>query len=107
MSEPATLGPYDDLVRIGLNAIWSQQRYHSIETDVRNVLEAVLPLHEQQVRERIAADLNRQAYSAAISHVDGPGCLEAMTFARAVHVALGQQDSGVAREAAMLDAEEP
>jgi hypothetical protein len=50
----------DELVHAGVDAIWRQQKYHSIEADVRDILAAALPLHEQQVRERIMAEIEQQ-----------------------------------------------
>lgn len=44
---------------------------------------------EQSVREQIAAELDRQAYQAAVGHVDGPNCVEAVTWAHAARIARG------------------
>lgn len=50
---------------------------------VHKAVAAVLPIHEQQVRERVAAELDGRAHDAAVCHVNGPTCLEAVTLTQA------------------------
>lgn len=58
MPDPQPMTPADvpdELVRAGLDAAWSQQKYHSIETDVRTVLATVLPLYARQLSAKLGA----------------------------------------------------
>jgi hypothetical protein len=59
----------NELVHAGMDALWSQHKYHSIETDVRAVLAVVLPIHEQEVRDRIAAELRAVTFPCP-NHAD-------------------------------------
>ncbi len=80
----------DELVKAASDGWWrAANKGLDWEEWLRVELAAVLPLHEQQVRERIETDLKRQAYLAAVCHVDGESCLEAMTLARAARVVRG------------------
>jgi hypothetical protein len=84
----------DELVHAGVDAIWRQQKYHSIEADVRNVLAAVLPLHEQQVRAAIDREVTDHAQRepmsserlAQIRHDLGPGIGYAVGMSSTSHL---------------------
>lgn len=97
MSELVAMNPADvpdDLVKAAADGWWSASGQGLNWKDwLRAELAAVLPLHEQEVRTKIAAALNRQADLAATCHVDGETCLEAMTLARAARIAQGDVDA--------------
>lgn len=61
---------------------------------VHRAVAAVLPWHEQQVREQIAAGLDEQARKEAYRDIDGPYCKEARTFTRAAQLVRAGKDEG-------------
>lgn len=69
-----------ELVHAGLDAIW--RKYRSIEADVRDVLAAVLPLHERQVLERLGKPCWRyRAFGPNNEIVFDPDCNDRWTMA--------------------------
>jgi hypothetical protein len=59
------------------------------ERRIQAIVNVVLPLHGQQVRGVVAAELEQQAYRAAVADVDGTECVEARTWSAAAEAARG------------------
>lgn len=77
-----------DLVEVARKAVGDSE-WIEADAGIRAALAAVLPLHEQQVRDAVASELDRQAHQAAVAHVDGPECVEARTWTKAAEIARG------------------